>query len=113
MVDFARRRCTGLDHVRFAPVCDLRIPAPDAGFDVAISMLSFRYHDWDPLMAELRRVMRSSGRLLIIDMVDKPIEARHVPRMLLDTLRTHAHARVIAFDRGPFADTELAEMQYP
>lgn len=92
MVDCARRRCAALGHVRFEQVRGPRIPASDASFDVAISMLSFRYLDWDPLMAELRRVMRSSGHLLIIDMVDKPVETHHVPRMLLDKLRTSAHA---------------------
>jgi SAM-dependent methyltransferase len=65
---------------------------PDRSIDVAISMLSFRYLDWDPLMAELRRVMRPQGHLLVIDMVDKPIETRHLPRMALDKARTSLHA---------------------
>lgn len=92
MVERARRRCAGLPHVRIERVEGPTIPADDGSFDVAISMLSFRYLDWDPLMAELRRVLRPSGRLLVIDMVDKPVEARHVPRLLLDKLRTGAHA---------------------
>ncbi len=92
MVERARARCTGLSHVRIERIEGPRIPADDASFDVAISMLSFRYLDWDPLMVELRRVLRPGGRLLVIDMVDKPVEARHVPRMLIDKLRTGVHA---------------------
>jgi ubiquinone/menaquinone biosynthesis C-methylase UbiE len=92
MVERARRRCADLPHVRIERVDGPSIPADDASFDVAISMLSFRYLDWDPMMAELRRVLRPSGHLLIIDMVDKPVEPRHVPRMLLDKLRTGVHA---------------------
>jgi SAM-dependent methyltransferase len=92
MVERARARCAGLPHVRIERVEGPRLPAEDGSFDVAISMLSFRYLDWDPLMVELRRVLRPDGRLLMIDMVDKPVEVRHVPRMLLDKLRTGVHA---------------------
>ncbi|MCA9707261.1 MAG: class I SAM-dependent methyltransferase, partial [Myxococcales bacterium] len=105
MVDCARRRCAGLPHVRFEQVGGPRIPAEDASIDVAISMLSFRYLDWDPLMAELHRVMRPDGQLLVIDMVDKPVEARHVPRMLLDKGRTVTHAL-----RAPGYRRRLADM---
>lgn len=103
MIDRARRRCGGLPHLRFERIDGPRIPAPDASIDVAISMLSFRYLDWDPLMVELRRVLRPSGRLYVIDMVDKPVEARHVPRMLLDKLRTGAHGVRVPGYRGRLA----------
>jgi SAM-dependent methyltransferase len=92
MVERARRRCAGLPHVRIERVEGPELPAEDGSIDVAISMLSFRYLDWDPLLVELRRVLRPSGRLIVIDMVDKPVEMRHVPRMLLDKARTAAHA---------------------
>lgn len=92
MIERARARCRGFDHIRFEPIDGPRIPAADDSFDIAISMLSFRYLDWDPLMLELRRVMRPTGHLLVIDMVDKPVEVRHVPRMVLDKLRTGVHA---------------------
>lgn len=92
MVERARQRCAGLPGVSLERIDGPTIPAADASFDVAISMLSFRYLDWDPLMVELRRVLRPSGRLWVIDMVDKPVELRQVPRMLLDKARTGAHA---------------------
>lgn len=105
MVERARRRCAALPQVRVEQVEGPRIPADDASFDVAISMLSFRYLDWDPLMMELRRVLRPTGRLLVIDMVDKPVEVRHVPRMLLDKARTGLHAA-----RAPGYRRHLAAM---
>ncbi len=92
MIEHARHRCAALPNLRLEVIDGPRIPAADASIDVAISMLSFRYLDWDPMMAELRRVLRPQGRLLVIDMVDKPIELRHMPRMALDKLRTQAHA---------------------
>lgn len=92
MVEHARRRTAGHPHLSFSVVDGPKLPVADASIDVAISMLSFRYLDWDPLMAELRRVLRPSGRVLIIDMVDKPVELRHVPRALRDKLATRLRA---------------------
>ena len=57
---------------------------------VAVSLLSFRYLDWDPLMVELRRVLRPDGRLLVVDMVDKPAGLRALPRLCVDKLRVKA-----------------------
>lgn len=104
MIDRARRRCRDLSHLRFERVHGPQIPADDASIDVAISMLSFRYLDWDPLMAELSRVMRPRGRLLVIDMVDQPVDARHVPRMMLDKLRTSVRALGVSGYRGRLSD---------
>ena len=92
MIEHARRRATEHPTLRFEVVDGPRLPADDASVDVAISMLSFRYLDWDPLMQELRRVMRPRGHLLVIDMVDKPVEAKLLPRAVLDELRTRARA---------------------
>jgi SAM-dependent methyltransferase len=112
MVAHARKRCAALPHVRIERVNGPRIPAADGSFDVAISMLSFRYLDWDPLLAELRRVLRPSGRLYVIDMVDKPVEARHLPRMLLDKARTTAHAvRAVGYRRRLAAMVRRPEWQ--
>ena len=92
MIERARLRAAALPHLRFETVDGPRLPLEDACIDVAISMLSFRYLDWDPLLAELRRVLRPSGHLLVIDMVDKPVEPRQLPRAVLDELRTRARA---------------------
>jgi len=45
------------------------LPFDEAKFDVVISLMSFRYLDWDPLLREVKRVMKPGGKFLIVDMV--------------------------------------------
>ena len=56
-------------------------------FDVVISLLSFRYLDWDPMMSEIERVLKPEGRLIIVDMVTAPVLAREWPQFLLSKLK--------------------------
>ena len=77
--------------LRFETVDGPTLRLSDDSVDVAISLLSFRYLDWDPLMLELRRVLRPNGRLLIVDMVDRPAGLRSAPRVVLDKLRVEAN----------------------
>lgn len=65
-----------------------RLPFDDQTFDVAISMMSFRYLDWDPLLAEIKRVVRPGGRFLIVDMVTVPPKVREYPQLVIDKLKT-------------------------
>lgn len=90
MVELSRRRNAGSDTLRFETIDGPKLPLPDASLDVAVSLLSFRYLDWDPLMLELKRVLRPGGRLLVIDMVDKPAGLAEVPRLIADKLRVRA-----------------------
>lgn len=95
----AQKRCETMSNVSFHHINGPEIPVDDHSMDVAVSLLSWRYLDWDPLLQELARVLRPDGRLLIVDMAAKPITATHVPRMLRDrirgmyTRRSHATAR--------------------
>lgn len=65
MVDLARRRLgEGVD----LRVADLGAPLPfeDAAFDVVVASLVLHYlQDWSVALAELRRVLRPGGRLLV------------------------------------------------
>lgn len=92
MIERARRRAASAENLRFRQIDGPRLPLEDASVDVAISMLSFRYLDWDPLMAELQRVMRPGGHLLVIDMVDKPVELRTLPLAVRDEMLTRLHS---------------------
>jgi len=74
-------------HLAFSRVDSPTLPFPDASFDVVISLLSFRYLDWDPLMNEIRRVLAPGGRILVVDMVTAPVGPREVPRFLKDSAR--------------------------
>jgi SAM-dependent methyltransferase len=70
MLDHARQRL-GVDaDLRVADLAD-PLPFPDAAFDDVIASLVLHYlQDWAPALAELRRVLRTGGRL--IASVDHP-----------------------------------------
>ncbi len=100
MLDRARSRFGHLASLTFTAIDGPTIPAEDASVDVVVSMLSWRYLDWDPMMAEIRRVLAPGGRLLVVDMVALPAKATEAPRMLRDkAAQWAAHARRPAFRR--------------
>jgi SAM-dependent methyltransferase len=70
-------------HVVSGPV----IPLEDHSVDVVISMLSFRYLDWDPIMKEIERVLRKEGKLIVVDMVTAPVRWKEIPLFLRDKVR--------------------------
>ena len=90
MLERARQRNAGISNLRFEHIAGPHLPFPDASFDVVISMMSFRYLDWDPLLAEIKRVTKPGGKFLIIDMVTVPVKAAEYPRLLRDKLRSMA-----------------------
>ncbi len=79
--------------LRFAAIDGPQLPFPDASFDVVTSLLSFRYLDWDPIMAEIRRVLAPGGRLLVVDMVTAPVEPKEMPRFVIDSARAALERR--------------------
>lgn len=54
-----------------------------------MSVLSFRYLDWDPVIHEILRVLKPGGELLIVDMVAAPVRWRELPRFLADKARAY------------------------
>ena len=64
-----------------------RLPLPDASVDVVTCVLAWRYLDWDPMAAEIRRVLRPGGRLLLLDMVVSPFRLAAVPQVVRDKAR--------------------------
>ena len=67
MVQLARERCADQPWVSFETADAIQLPAPDATFDVAISIQVFEYvPDVDAALAEMYRVLRPGGRGLIV-----------------------------------------------
>lgn len=92
MVRRARARATA-PNLCVHRVTGPTLPLPDASVDVAISMLSFRYLDWDPLVRELARVLTKDGRLLLVDMVEKPVSPGLWLRAARDRVRVVLEAK--------------------
>jgi ubiquinone/menaquinone biosynthesis C-methylase UbiE len=65
------------------------IPLGENSVDVVISMLSFRYLDWDPIMKEIERVLKKDGKLIVVDMVTSPVKWREIPWFLRDKIREY------------------------
>jgi ubiquinone/menaquinone biosynthesis C-methylase UbiE len=76
MLARARERNRDRARLRFLKVNGPALDVPDDHVDVVISFLSFRYLDWDPVMAEIRRVLAPGGRLWVVDMVEHPVRMR-------------------------------------
>ena len=102
LVERARERLE-----RFPGVTVERVDGPSLSMletgsvDVVVSMLSWRYLDWDPIASEIQRVARGGGELWVVDMVERRAGVADVPRMLLDHLRERAWAiRRPAFRRA-------------
>jgi ubiquinone/menaquinone biosynthesis C-methylase UbiE len=94
MIARARSRVTHA--LRFETISGPSLPFSDRSFDVVTSFLSFRYLDWDPVLREIRRVLSPGGRLLIVDMVEKPLgwsDARLAIRSLVNHRRRRLRQR--------------------
>jgi ubiquinone/menaquinone biosynthesis C-methylase UbiE len=87
MLEQARARSAGSGKLSFTKIDGPHLPFADDSFDAVTSVLSFRYLDWDPIIAEILRVLKPGGRLFVIDMVAAPVKVRHWPRLLLDKMR--------------------------
>ena len=88
MIECAQRRGATEPNLSFVEIDGPCLPLPDASVDVVVSMLSWRYLDWDPMTAEIKRVLRPGGQLLIVDMVVAPFQLKTLPRVIIDKVRT-------------------------
>ncbi len=93
IIERARIKNSEISGLRFEVIKGPVLPFPDDSFDVVTSLMSFRYLDWDPLLAEIKRVTRPGGKLLIVDMVTVPPKFSEYPKLLSDKVRTMAHQR--------------------
>lgn len=93
MIELSRARCADRPHLGFDRIEGPRLPYAANAFDVVISFLSFRYLDWDPIAMEMVRVLRPGGRLLVVDMVEDPLELAHWPRLVASKARVFVGMR--------------------
>lgn len=75
-------------HIEFKHINGPQIPLPDHSVDVITSLLSFRYLDWDPLMDEIKRVLKPGGKVLIVDMVTVPVKWYEIPQFVTSKIRS-------------------------
>ncbi len=87
MIAQARKRSPDGGKLHFTKIDGPQLPFADKSFNVVISILSFRYLDWDPVISEVLRVLEPGGKLFIVDMVAAPAGWRHWPRLLIDKAR--------------------------
>ena len=107
------KRSRDRPRLRFGKVNGPALDVPDDHVDVVISFLSFRYLDWDPVMAEIRRVLVPGGRLWVVDMVQHPVRVRELgvlARSAVAHLRTRRARPQFAADLATLTDaSRLAE----
>lgn len=82
-----------LEHLSFEHITGPKLPFPDDHFDLVTSLLSFRYLDWDPLFEEIKRVMKPTGKMIIIDMVTAPVKWREYPQLLQSKIKHYRHRK--------------------
>ena len=106
MVGRAKGRSEDRERLEFGQIHGPDIDLPDDSVDVALSFLSFRYLDWDPLLDEIRRVLVPGGRLWVVDMAAQRVRARDLPLLVSSTI-THLRMprRHPQFDRDLHALT--------
>lgn len=88
VIERAKLRNADLEHLEFKKIDGPVLPFEDGAFDVVISLMSFRYLDWDPLLHEIKRVTRAGGKFLIVDMVTVPVKPSEYPQLFRDKFRT-------------------------
>ncbi len=89
----ARRLNESNSNISFQKIDGPTLPFSENEFDTVISMLSFRYLDWDPMMNEICRVLKNHGKLLILDMVTAPVKASEFFNLLKSKLRHYKHRK--------------------
>jgi ubiquinone/menaquinone biosynthesis C-methylase UbiE len=89
LIRHAEKRGSPENNVSYHLINGPIIPLGDHSVDVVISMLSFRYLDWDPIMKEIERVLRKDGKLIVVDMVTAPVRWKEIPMFLRDKVREY------------------------
>lgn len=105
VIERANRRAANATNLRFQKVDSPSLPFDSDAFDVVISLMSFRYLDWDPLLREVKRVTKPGGIFLIVDMVTVPARASEYYRVVRDKSRA-----ILAKRRNPTFQENLKRL---
>ena len=82
ILEKAKKMNADSENISFVKIDGPQLKIENQSVDVVISLLSFRYLDWDPLMEEIKRVLKPGGKVLIIDMVTVPVKWKEYPKLL-------------------------------
>lgn len=100
MIAQARKRCkeAGFANVRFEIGQAERLPFEDASFDAVVSRYTF-HHFSDPstVLAEMVRVVRAKGRIVIVDIVSSEALEEAELNNALEILRDPSHVRMFPY----------------
>jgi ubiquinone/menaquinone biosynthesis C-methylase UbiE len=75
-------------NLSFTVIDGPQLPFNDQSVDTVVSLLSFRYLDWDPILEEMKRVLSPGGHILIIDMVAATPRPDEWPALVADKLKS-------------------------
>ncbi len=87
MLEQARKRCRKFKNLNFQKITGPHLPFADNSFDAIVSVLSFRYLDWDPIMQEVLRVLKPGGEIFIVDMVAAPVRWNELLQFFRDKIQ--------------------------
>lgn len=105
ILEKARANTSQISNLKFEIIDGPVLPFPDNSFDIVTSLMSFRYLDWDPLLAEIKRVTKPGGKFLIIDMVTVSVTIGEYPRLFRDKIRTRINQKT-----NPVFDAALKKL---
>jgi SAM-dependent methyltransferase len=92
-IEIAVRNNRHRENLSFTVIDGPHLPFTDHSFDAVVSMLSFRYLDWDPIFREIKRVLKPGGHILIVDMLAASPRLYEWPALLADKVKNIWHLR--------------------
>lgn len=98
MVELAatRAREAKLENATFRVATAEELPFADASFDVVVTRLSLHHFaDVGAVLAQIHRVLRSGGRLVVADVLASPIAEEAALHNALERLRDPTHVRML------------------
>ena len=87
LINLAKKSSEDYENLHFSKIDGPFLPFEDNSFDAVVSLLSFRYLDWDPILQETERILKKDGKLIIVDMVTKPLSFSEYPKFIISKIK--------------------------